>query len=355
MWLSKDHRQQQPVIHPPPRVRGRKVMRRNFALLHGEMHDLVWPGAIAGGVNMRRAGLHEFVRHDASAIGGDASLIKVQRRGVWHATESKQDFFSGDGHSLALVLERNGFLQTIATRVGQLRVRENLNAVAPEDLLHFHPGIGVELAQDVLTALDERDLDTKSREELRQLHRHRAAAEDDQGFWELRQCQGVVAGNIADLAKPRQRRWRDDRAGGDHEMRGGQRPGIVRKFLNQRVLTRHYFREVKTDIFRPDAPRPGMTGKVPDFCGVEQCLRGHTATQDAQPTNFVTAFDYDCPQAGTRCGPRRRITSAAAAENSDIVVKAVLRIVYGRHLIFHSQLQIFERSVTREILQHHER
>ena len=81
-------------------------MRRNLSLLHGEMQDLVRAGAIAGGVDVRRAGLHEFVRHDAPACGSHAGFVEVKRRGVRHSTEGHQDFFSADGHGLAVVLER---------------------------------------------------------------------------------------------------------------------------------------------------------------------------------------------------------------------------------------------------------
>jgi hypothetical protein len=60
---------------------------------------------------------------------------------------------------------------------------------------------------------------------------------------------------------------------------------LVRKFFDERVRSRHHFREIKTNIFRADAPQPGMTGEVQDFGGLEQRLCGHAAAQDAQPAN----------------------------------------------------------------------
>jgi hypothetical protein len=58
-----------------------------------------------------------------------------------------------------------------------------------------------------------------------------------------------------------------------------------------------------------------------DFSGVKQRLRGHAPAQDAQPAGFLTALNDGRFQTRARCCPRRRVTSAAAAENNRIVVK----------------------------------
>jgi hypothetical protein len=143
-------------------------------------------------------------------------------------------------------------------------------------------------------------------------------------------------------------------------MRGGERPGVahrdrvriekvcvgadklefatgqlfaamVRKLFDERVLSRHHFGEIKTNIFRADAPWPGMTGEVQDFGGVEQRLRGHAAAQDTQPAYFRAAFDHDRSQSCGGGRPRRRVTSTTAAQDGDIVVKSAARFV---HVIF---------------------
>ena len=67
------------------------------------------------------------------------------------------------------MLERNGFELTVAPRIGQCRVRENFDAIAAENFLDLHRGIGIELAQEVLAALEEHDADAKAREELTEL------------------------------------------------------------------------------------------------------------------------------------------------------------------------------------------
>ena len=69
---------QQPVIHPARCVRRGDVVRRNLALLHGEVNNLVRSGAIARRVNVRRAGLHEFVRDNAPVFGFHTGLFQIQ-------------------------------------------------------------------------------------------------------------------------------------------------------------------------------------------------------------------------------------------------------------------------------------
>jgi hypothetical protein len=119
------------------------------------------------------------------------------------------------------LLKRNRFQFPFALRVQKFCAGENLDAFAPENLFNFNSGIGVELLQNVPAALDERDLDAEAREELRELARNRAAAEDDERLRQPLQRQRVVAGDEADFVELRQRRRRDAGAGGDDEMFGG--------------------------------------------------------------------------------------------------------------------------------------
>ena len=56
----------------------RDIVSGDFTLLDGDVDDLVRPGAIAGGVNVRRAGLHEVVRDDAALLRSDAGLVEVE-------------------------------------------------------------------------------------------------------------------------------------------------------------------------------------------------------------------------------------------------------------------------------------
>jgi hypothetical protein len=60
--LGEHDGNQQPVIHPARRFRMHDVVRRDFALLDGDVDDFVRPGAIARRENVRRARLHLVVR-----------------------------------------------------------------------------------------------------------------------------------------------------------------------------------------------------------------------------------------------------------------------------------------------------
>jgi hypothetical protein len=66
LWIGEIDRHEQSLIQAAQRLRVRDVMRGDFALLNGDVDDFVRPGAIARRVNVRRAGLHEFIRNDAA-------------------------------------------------------------------------------------------------------------------------------------------------------------------------------------------------------------------------------------------------------------------------------------------------
>ena len=68
---------------------------------------------------------------------------------------------------------------------------------------------------------------------------------------------------------------------------------IIRKFLDERVLARHDFREIEATLFNTNAPLLRLLGEVQYFGGIKQRLRGHAAAQDAQPAYFRAAFDHD--------------------------------------------------------------
>ena len=57
-------------------------MRGDLALLNGEVHDLVWSGAVAPGENVRCARSHVGVTEDAAALGLDAAVLERERSGV---------------------------------------------------------------------------------------------------------------------------------------------------------------------------------------------------------------------------------------------------------------------------------
>ena len=55
------------------------MVRGNFALLNGDVHDLVQAGAIARRVNVRHGGLHVFVRDDSSKLQSATPIFLISR------------------------------------------------------------------------------------------------------------------------------------------------------------------------------------------------------------------------------------------------------------------------------------
>ena len=82
--------------------------------------------------------------------------------------------------------------------------------------------------------LDEHDLDAEAREELCELAGDRPAAKHDERFRQALEREGIVAGDVTNLAKLLQGRRRDVRAGGDDEMCCGEFPGAL--VSSRRVL-----------------------------------------------------------------------------------------------------------------------
>ena len=98
---------------------------------------------------------------------------------------------------LAVVLEGDFLPVANAAGIQELGAGVKVDAFAAEDLLQFGGGIVIELVQDVGAALDQSHADAEPGEELRQLNRHRAAAQHDERFGQPAQAKGRVAGQVA--------------------------------------------------------------------------------------------------------------------------------------------------------------
>ena len=54
-----------------------QVVGGDFALLDGDMHNLVLAGAISGSINVRKVGLHLRIRHDAAGFDPDPDALQT--------------------------------------------------------------------------------------------------------------------------------------------------------------------------------------------------------------------------------------------------------------------------------------
>src|SRR5262245_28184515 len=107
----------------------------------------------------------------------------------------------------------------------------------------------------------------------------------------------------------------------EFEFSGGELfSAVIGEFLNQAILASHDFWKVKSNTIGNDAPGFGMTRKVHDFSGEQKGLGRHATTKDAEPGDFLGAFDDDGAKARSGCGASGGITSAAAPDDSQIEV-----------------------------------
>ncbi len=88
--IGEYHIYQQAIINPPRLSWFQDVVNRDFALLNRDVDDLVRPGAIAGGKNMRRTPvLHGIISDDASVFGFHPGGWQIEGGRVWHAPKRK--------------------------------------------------------------------------------------------------------------------------------------------------------------------------------------------------------------------------------------------------------------------------
>ena len=189
-------------------------MRGRLALLNRDMHDLVQPRAIPRRINVRRARLHAFVGHDPARLHVYARRLQTQAGDVRHTAQREKDFLRPHPHRLAAVLESHFLLVRHPPRIHQLRPREHIDVLAPEDLFQVARSVRVKLLQHLRAALHQRHAHAEPGEELGKLQRHRAAAQHDDRPWQPLQAQGRVAGQAIQLCKLWQRERRHPRPGG---------------------------------------------------------------------------------------------------------------------------------------------
>lgn len=340
-----------------------------FALLHGDVDNLIKAGAVAGGVNVRRAGLHGFIGDDVSVWAGfDAGLFQIQRSGVGDSAQGEQQFPGGNGNGFAVVLEGNGFEFSLSFGVQQFCAGKDADAFAAENIFNNGGSVGVEVVQDVRAALDESDADAEPGEELREFAGGGAAAEDDEGFGKFFEVQGAVAVQAIKLVQPAERGGSDRGTGGDDELPGGngegfaggkrfqfQRVGIEESGIgadefefagvklpdaiagevpDERAFARHDFFEIERDFRGADAEGRGVPDDVRDFGHVKEGLGGHAAAKGAKAADFPAAFNDDGFEAGGGGGPGGGESATASANDGHVIIAGYFHIT-GSESGFH--------------------
>ncbi len=73
--IGEHDRKQQAIIQPARFFWLDHIVRRDFSLRHGDVNDVMRPGAITRRKNVRRAGLHPGVCDDAAIVGFHARFF----------------------------------------------------------------------------------------------------------------------------------------------------------------------------------------------------------------------------------------------------------------------------------------
>ena len=190
----------------------------DFALLDRDVNDLMRPGAIARRVNVRRARLHPRVRDDAPVFVLNAGVFQTERRRVRHPARARKKFPRPATRTFCR-RARTKLPSFSAARASRSFVP--VKSVMPSRRKTFSSSMAASASNSFkICSLRwiERHLDAEAREELRELHGHRAAAENDERLGQFLERERVVAGEIADFVELGQGRRRDAGAGGDDEM-----------------------------------------------------------------------------------------------------------------------------------------
>ena len=202
-------------------------------------------------------------------------------------------------------------------------------------------------------ALDQRDPNPEPAKELRQFHRDRSSAQDNQRLRQSRQGQRIIAGQESSLGQLRHRRRRDPRTGADDKVlcrqtlwcaarnpvqaqsvrvqETGARPqqlefsvvqlvaAISGKILHHGMLAGHDRVEIEARLWNPEAPGTGGARQMQDLCRVEQRLARHASPQNAKAAQRARPFHQHSVQTRRRCGVRRGKSRAAAAHHGNVI------------------------------------
>ena len=218
---------QQPILHRA-RVGGvQHVVRGGFALLDGDVHNLVRAGAVAPGEDVRRAGSHLRVAEDATFVRLDTGVLEGERGGVGRAAQPVKNRLGAHLMPCAVLLVDDHFVVAVLPRVDERAAGVDGDALVAEGGLDRAGDVVVKGAQNIRATLEHGHRDVEPREELGELDRHRAAAEHDDRLWQRLEPQGVVARHAAELGQAGQRQVGNPRAGGDHDLPSGDRLAVV--------------------------------------------------------------------------------------------------------------------------------
>src|ERR1035441_8264948 len=139
--LGEDDLGVEAVVHRLHAVGMGQVMRGDFALLDGDVNNLIQAGAIAGSIDMGQAGLHLRIGDDAAALDADSDAFEAERGDVRDPAKCEENLLRAHMLSLAVVREGDFLPVFRAAGIETCCAGVKVAAFAAEDFLQFGSGI----------------------------------------------------------------------------------------------------------------------------------------------------------------------------------------------------------------------
>src|SRR5258706_9674156 len=208
-----------------------RVHRRVPGLVRRRVRELVGPGDVAAGIDVRIHGLQVRVGLDGARLRHrDAQLFQPVARRVRHAPHRAEQIVELDATLAAAAFTDQEFLFAVHHDLRRLVPGQDVDALLAESLRHHRGNLGILADQDARQHLDLAQLRAEAREYLRELAADRAAAQHHQPPRQHADIPHRVRGQRLDLLDPGNRRHerprprRDDDCAGAKSLRFFFRP-----------------------------------------------------------------------------------------------------------------------------------
>ena len=347
--VRKNDAEEQGAVERLERLEPGGMARGKFALLDGQMDDLVGAGAVAAGIDVGRAGLLPAVDDDlAVGPGADPGGAEIEPGRVGLAPQRIEEVRGAAGASLAsLEKSDRGALLRLGDALN-LGAREALDALVLESLPDHGGSLRGVIAQEVGAALDERHPRADAPEKLGEFAGDNPAAEHEDAPGHESEVEDLVAGPGGGGGEPGHRGDADLGAGADQHMPGAQhlavgelervgvpkagiRPDQIEFGVGERLLPVGGKLADQLDLAGVDRAHVGPGGgnlqtelfpllrPMEHLGGVEEGLGRHATPQDAQAAEVAGAVDDGGLQAEPGGDAGGVKPGAAAAQHKKIV------------------------------------
>ena len=344
----------------PQRVE-KRVDRGIPGLMRCGMGELERAGDVTGGVDVRVAGLQEFVGVDGAA-GRNPQFLEAEAGQVGGTADGDQHGIEGNADLLALIVGDQDLLAALDDESSGAVIDQDRDALVAETLRDHFRYLGILAHHDARRHLHLRHPGAETGKGLGQFTADRATAEDDQPPRQFAQFPDVVRGQVADFLDARDGWQEGAGAGGDDDAARRQplriaigsgyfdfprrddpgravhdidaEPGVALGRVvrldrpDHRLHPFHDGGEVEVGARRGDAEFVRTRHVRQQPCRADQRLRRHAAGIEAITAQLVL-FDQRHP--GLDCGSdvRSHQPGAAAADDHDIAVEARRLLPFG--------------------------